>query len=315
MAQRKSWASYAIWGSFAVCAVLAAAFTIAIVVGAHRGIQFAGLPKRISAPPSLDRPQTIITTPAVSEREFARVNDALRDLAAERDRLVVRLDQLERTVGDITASIRDRTDSIPPPPPSPSGRTAPETPTQNSESARAPERVTTTQPPPGQVPTGSVNPAIKATPPLSDPMDIFRPYVGMQPPIPPPTPAQTPTSAQTPAPAQTPMQIHAPSRTTDTAQPAGATRTEFAIDLGTEPTMEGLRARWANLRGSHGASLDGLRPLVSIREGARSGAMELRLVAGPLANAGAAARTCAALQAKGVNCQTTVFDGQRLALR
>jgi hypothetical protein len=319
MAQRKSWASYAIWGSFAVCAVLAAAFTIAIVVGAHRGIQFAGLPKRTAAPPSLERPQTIITAPAVGEREFARVHDALRDLAAERDRLVVRLDQLERTVGDITASIRDRTDSIPPPAPSPLGRAAPDTAAQNSESARAAERVTAVQPPasqaPGAAPTGSVNPAIKATPPLSDPMDIFRPYVGMQPPIPPPAPTPTPTTAQTSTPAQTPMQIHAPAKTTDTAQPAGATRTEFAIDLGTEPTMDGLRARWVNLRGSHGTSLDGLRPLVSIREGARSGAMELRLVAGPLANAGAAARTCAALQAKGVNCQTTVFDGQRLALR
>jgi hypothetical protein len=43
--------------------------------------------------------------------------------------------------------------------------------------------------------------------------------------------------------------------------------------------------------------------------------VDLRLIAGPLANAGDAARACASLQAKGVNCQTAVFDGQRLALR
>jgi hypothetical protein len=58
-----------------------------------------------------------------------------------------------------------------------------------------------------------------------------------------------------------------------------------------------------------------LRPVVAVRESGRAGVPELRLIAGPLANAGAAARTCASLQAKGVTCQTTVFDGQRLALR
>jgi hypothetical protein len=79
--------------------------------------------------------------------------------------------------------------------------------------------------------------------------------------------------------------------------------------------MDGLRARWNNLRGNHGPVLSALRPLVSVREGNRAGSVELRLIAGPLANAGDAARTCASLQAKGVNCQTAVFDGQRLALR
>jgi hypothetical protein len=101
----------------------------------------------------------------------------------------------------------------------------------------------------------------------------------------------------------------------DAAANNAATRTEFAVDLGSEATIEGLRALWSNLRGTHAATLGALRPLVSMREGARPGVMELRLIAGPLANAGAAARTCAALQAKGVNCQTAVFDGQRLALR
>jgi hypothetical protein len=78
--------------------------------------------------------------------------------------------------------------------------------------------------------------------------------------------------------------------------------------------MDGLRARWANLRGNHGGLLANLRPLVSIREGTQPGSMELRLIAGPLSNAGDAARACASLQAKGVNCQTSVFDGQRLGL-
>jgi hypothetical protein len=43
--------------------------------------------------------------------------------------------------------------------------------------------------------------------------------------------------------------------------------------------------------------------------------MELRLVVGPLVNAGAAARLCGTLAASGLACQPTIFDGQRLALR
>jgi hypothetical protein len=54
---------------------------------------------------------------------------------------------------------------------------------------------------------------------------------------------------------------------------------------------------------------------MSVREGKRPGEIELRLVAGPLGNAGAAARLCAALAAAGKACQPAVYDGQRLALQ
>jgi len=61
--------------------------------------------------------------------------------------------------------------------------------------------------------------------------------------------------------------------------------------------------------------LEGLRPLIMVREGPKPGAIELRLVAGPLANASIAARLCAAFSAAGQTCQPAVFDGQRLALQ
>ena len=93
-----------------------------------------------------------------------------------------------------------------------------------------------------------------------------------------------------------------------------ATRTEFAVDLGGDTSVEALRALWATMRGNHPA-LANLKPLVSIREGAKPGVVELRLVAGPIANAAAAARICALLAINHVACQTAVFDGQRLALR
>ena len=42
--------------------------------------------------------------------------------------------------------------------------------------------------------------------------------------------------------------------------------------------------------------------------------MQLRLVAGPLNDAGAAARICAVLTENKRNCETAIFDGQRLSM-
>jgi len=93
-----------------------------------------------------------------------------------------------------------------------------------------------------------------------------------------------------------------------------ATRTEFGIHLGTAATVEGLRNLWTSIKGTQAPLIEGLRPVVAVRDGAKPGALELRLVAGPLANAGVAAKLCAALADAGLTCAPAVFDGQRLAL-
>lgn len=101
----------------------------------------------------------------------------------------------------------------------------------------------------------------------------------------------------------------------DTAAAAStATRTEFGIDLGTAATVEGLRNLWVAIKGTQAPLLEGLRPVVAVRDGAKPGALELRLVVGPLANAGVAARLCVALADAGLTCAPAVFDGQRLAV-
>jgi hypothetical protein len=92
-------------------------------------------------------------------------------------------------------------------------------------------------------------------------------------------------------------------------------RTEFAVDLASETTIEALRARWGQLRAQQSAQLDGLKPLVAVRDGQKPGTVELHLIAGPLSNANAAARLCVTLGNAGLDCKPTVFDGQRLALR
>ena len=92
-------------------------------------------------------------------------------------------------------------------------------------------------------------------------------------------------------------------------------KTEFGLDLGGASTIEGLRALWSHGPAAARPLLEGLRPVVQLRESRAPGGIELRLVAGPLPNAAAAARLCATLTAAGAPCQPAVFDGQRLAAR
>src|SRR5262249_13923393 len=94
-----------------------------------------------------------------------------------------------------------------------------------------------------------------------------------------------------------------------------ATKTEFGVDLGSGPSIDALRALWTQVKAGNEQLFDGLRPVMSIREAARPGMVGLRLLAGPLGNAPAAARICATLAAAGLTCQPAIFDGQRLALK
>lgn len=93
-----------------------------------------------------------------------------------------------------------------------------------------------------------------------------------------------------------------------------ATRSQFGLDLGSENTMTALRLRWQRLSERNKAALARLEPLVAIRDGI-NGQPVLYLVAGPLNDVADAAALCAQLRQLNVNCQPTVYDGQRLALR
>ena len=93
-------------------------------------------------------------------------------------------------------------------------------------------------------------------------------------------------------------------------------RTEFGVDLGTANSVNGLRALWRGmLKSRSNALLTALRPIIVIKEGTNGLGMQLRLVAGPLNDAGAAARICAVLTENKRPCETAIFDGQRLSLQ
>lgn len=92
-------------------------------------------------------------------------------------------------------------------------------------------------------------------------------------------------------------------------------RTEFGVDLGTANSVNGLRALWRGLlKSKANAPLAALRPIIVIKEGSNGLGMQLRLVAGPLNDAGTAAKICAGLSLIQRTCETAIYDGQRLAL-
>ena len=102
----------------------------------------------------------------------------------------------------------------------------------------------------------------------------------------------------------------------DAAPKVSLQRTEFGVDLGTANSVNGLRALWLGLLKSRSnAPLTALRPIIVIKEGTNGLGMQLRLVAGPLNDAGAAARICAVLTENKRPCETAIFDGQRLSLK
>ncbi|MDH2381200.1 hypothetical protein [Bradyrhizobium sp. CER78] len=101
----------------------------------------------------------------------------------------------------------------------------------------------------------------------------------------------------------------------DDAPKAQIHRTEFGVDLGTANSVNGLRALWRGLlKSKANAPLVALRPIIVIKENSNGLGMQLRLVAGPLNDAGTAAKICAGLSLVQRTCETAIYDGQRLAL-
>ena len=92
-------------------------------------------------------------------------------------------------------------------------------------------------------------------------------------------------------------------------------RTEFGVDVGGANSIPGLRALWRGLvKSKANAALTKLRPIIVIKENTNGLGMQLRLVAGPITDAAAAAKICASLTVSDRSCSTAVFEGQRLAV-
>ena len=142
--------------------------------------------------------------------------------------------------------------------------------------------------------------------------------ISMMGPPDPAAPKLEPLKPATTGPAAPPMSnamASAPAKANNSDAASGkpaVQRTEFAVDLGTANSVNGLRALWRGLRSN--ANLAELHPIIMIKEGNTGLGMQLRLAAGPLRDAAAAAKICAVLVEGERTCETTVYDGQRLAM-
>ncbi len=149
-----------------------------------------------------------------------------------------------------------------------------------------------------------------ATPPPSPPEPVSTASAPTS--APPPAPAPD-VAASKPAPAKVAAAEPAP---TTAPTPLAVKRTEFGVDVGGANSVAGLRALWRGLLKSRSnAPLAALQPLIVVKERDNGLGMQLRLVAGPLGDAAAAAKICARIAENERPCETTVFDGQRLALK
>lgn len=247
--RRRQLTRLGIWIALATVAVFAAVLTARTETGIRR---IATLLTPAAEQRIPKAPVQLANRASDQEAEQRRLSEAVRALAADRDRLMARVNTLERNIEDVTGS-------IPP--------------------AQA-----------GPKPAPSVPVAAAPLPPVS---------------------AGQPSAA---ASSQSRVAAGHLATGAPAAADSTATKTEFGIDVGGNASIDGLRTLWTTLKAAQPALFEGLRPVIAVREG-KTGAIELRLVAGPLPNASTAARLCAALGAVHQTCQPTVFDGQRLALQ
>jgi hypothetical protein len=317
----------ALWGAAAAAALTVVVLAGASDIGAQRlRLALAALadegswvvaavppPPPAPAQPSAEQQLAALAAEraAEAERQTRELTDIVQKIAADRDSLLTRLATLERSLEDVTGSIKRQTDSRPA---KIADRLVPTPPTVAAPAAA---------PVPDMPPVPVVDaPAVQAT--ASVPVQTMASAPAAQATANAPA-AETPASipiptsrAETEAPATNPQPPAIPRESTDATAappPPPAPRAEIGVDLGGATSFEGLRARWNSARNNQPALLDGLRPIVFVRENRRTGNIDLRLIAGPLSDAAAAARVCAAFASVGRYCQPAVYDGQRLALR
>jgi hypothetical protein len=320
------------WGVGSVAAVVVAVMASQSSIGARRD--------QIAAADLARQSQQIQSVAKEGHAEARRLASAIDTLNGDRDRLYSRVTVLEQGLDSVTGSIARQNSAAGSPQAVPSPL-----------SAREPQSASLDPPPAAAAPATTVAvltekprdvlrqrdsaPASSAAatsnvpaetnpakPPAATPAMPLMPSRSMMAPpdpaaaklIEPEQPPQVITAAPGPEvvasapPDPEPALSKAPSE-------IAAQRTEFGVDLGGASSIDGLRALWRTVLKSNTAAITSLRPIIVVKERNNGLGMQLRLVAGPLSDAAAAAKICAALIESERPCETSVFDGQRLAIK
>jgi hypothetical protein len=270
-----------------------------------------------------------------TQAEARRLTLAIETLNSDRDRLYARVTSVEQGLDSVTGSIKRQTTPTPTaatttPAPQPSATAsvvAPPAATEPKPVAELPSipstpvigPVAAITPPAEMTPAKPAQTAASSiiNPPASAPLVAWKSMTAppdaaaakLSEPAPtieaPPAAPETTASVQPAAPEPTPTAVEA------VATPVA--RTEFGVDIGGANSVDGLRAIWRGM--SKSRALNGLRPIMMVKERPTGLGMQLRLVAGPLSDAAAAAKICAVLTESSRPCETSIFDGQRLAMK
>lgn len=304
------------WGVAAVGAVTLAVFADQWSTGLRRD--------SLASTDLTRQSQQIKSIVGDSQIESRRLSSAIETLNADRDRLYSRVTVLEQGLDTVTGSISRQIRSPDMAQSSPNLTSATEmksasqsllSPAGSPSSTKPIDKGAGSQPrtvPQAVAPVQTTAPAItsaSATLPSKSTAASSEPAT--------PKRAEPTLSGETAA-AETIASVASPKTDADSAPPASSNiaiqRTDFGIDLGSAGSLEGLRVLWQSLMKSNKA-LSLLRPIVVVKETGTGLGMQLRLVAGPLGDAAAAAKICATLSETNRSCETTVFDGQRLAMK
>ncbi|MDB5616254.1 hypothetical protein [Tardiphaga sp.] len=267
-----------------------------------------------------------------TQNEARRLSQAIETLNSDRDRLYSRVTSMEQGLESVTGSIKRQTVAAATPAPAPAVVALPSAALSAVTVEPVPHIAAVPPPPappplapvvapvaavplPAETPRPSAAAAIAAAPALMTAKSLMAPPDAAASKLSEPPAKPEPAPAATAAPETTASIQAAAPEPVAIAEPAAVPvpRTEFGVDLGGAYSVDGLRAMWLGL--AHNKELTGLRPIMTVKERSGSYGMQLRLIAGPLTDAAAAARLCATLIERKRPCETSVFDGQRLALK
>ncbi|MBR1120881.1 hypothetical protein JQ628_05080 [Bradyrhizobium lablabi] len=348
LAEEDQFDRHALWrlGTWGVAAIAA------VVVGVMANQSSLGWRReQMVTTDLLQQANRLQTVAKESQNESRRLASAIDTLNSDRDRLYSRVTVLEQGLDSVTGAIARQHPALTTPPaatapePPPAPAVAPVTTAPAAPTEKAPSPAPAAEPAPvnvaKDVPNTRDNPGKdnpnKETPGKETPSkDAPAREASSKPAASPATPLVESKSIMAP-PDPAAAKLIEPGKSAIAAEPipevvaaapvAGDARaeaetslptiqrTEFGVDVGGANSVPGLRALWRGLLKSRSnAPLAALRPIIVIKEGTGGLGMQLRLVAGPLRDAAAAAKICAVMNENKRPCETAVFDGQRLTV-
>jgi len=278
-----------LWGGTATVAVAAAILILNADIGLDRIAQALSQPTPDTQIAAQDELYKRVEAQRVAENR--RLEERLRELAADRDKLTSRIATLEQNFGDLTGSIKRDIAAV--------AATA----LAGKQEPPAPPPVVAAPP----VTTAAVNTApVMAAPMPSSPRrpEPAAPAFVVAPEA--PMRAETAPAPQIVAVPMPPARVAAATQ----AAPEEPRKPELGIDLGGARTMDILQARWIAVKANFGPLIEGLRPLAGYDD--RPGIIPHRLIVGPLPNGAAAAQLCSRFHASKVPCRPVDYAGEKL---